>query len=125
MKKYLIEHINFIEDFLKKENSSSDLESVSKFNLTQIGFFQHERLIHLLVTLFFALLFICFVIVELFLTNASNGFLCLGLLMVGIILLITLVFYVWHYFVLENGVQKLYRLQNEIMKRYQSKGLSQ
>jgi len=109
MKKSLKEHVNFIENILQKENNSFDWSALSDFNRTQIGFFQHERLVHLLITLFFGLIFFGSVITELFLMN-------LGILIISIILLIVLPFYVWHYFVLENSVQKLYELEKEIAK---------
>jgi hypothetical protein len=56
---------------------------------------------------------------ELGMINVGNGliFLNAGLLLVSAILLVMLGFYVAHYFVLENGVQKLYQLEKEIMKR--------
>jgi hypothetical protein len=110
MKKYLKEHINFIENILQKENNDFDWDSLSDFNRTQIGFFQHERLIHLLVTFFFGLIFFGSVMAELWLINA-------GLLLVSAILLVMLGFYIGHYFILENGVQKLYYLEREIAKR--------
>jgi len=115
MEKYLKEHINFIEDILQKK-SNFDWGSLSDFNRTQIGFFQHERLVHLLITFFFGLMFFGSVIAELWLINAGNNlvFLNAGLLVVGVILLIMLGFYVWHYFIMENGVQKLYQLEREI-----------
>lgn len=110
MKKYLKNHINFIESTLVKEEAGFDWSSLRDFHRAQIGFFQHERLIHLLVTLFFGLIFFFAVAFGLFLDY-------LGFLALSAILLVMLVFYVWHYFVLENGVQKLYRLDNEIGER--------
>jgi hypothetical protein len=114
MEKYLKEHIDFIENILRKESSNFDWSALSDFNRTQIGFFQHERLIHLLITLFFGLMFFISVIAELWLVNA-------GLLIVGAILLVMLSFYIRHYFILENGVQKLYQLEKEIAEHNQKK----
>ncbi|HRY52632.1 MAG TPA: hypothetical protein P5089_02140 [Candidatus Portnoybacteria bacterium] len=107
MKKYLKNHINFIEGILAKEGAAFDWSSLRESHRIQIGFLQHERLIHLLVTLFFGVVFFFSVTFGLFL-----GY--LEFLALSAILLVMLVFYVWHYFVLENGVQKLYRLDNEI-----------
>ena len=110
MSEFLKSHIKFIEEALKKQKKGFDWEALSEYNRVQIGFFQHERLIHLLVTFFFAtVLFVC-VIAELFIFS-------FGLLIVGFLLLIMVVFYVFHYYELENGVQKLYRLEKEIKKR--------
>ena len=62
---------------------------------------QHERLIHLLVTLFFGLIFVMTMELAIVFENEVLGIIGLGLS--GL-----LVPYVWHYFKLENGVQKRY-----------------
>lgn len=69
--------------------------------LVQIGFFQHERLIHLIVTVTFALLTLISFL-GCFAWPGISFFLLTGLF---IILLIP---YIKHYYILENGVQKLY-----------------
>jgi hypothetical protein len=119
MKKALKEHINYLETILEKEKNDFDWQSLSDYNRVQIGFFQQERLIHLLVTLFFGLIFFEVATIELWLLASSSdwSFLHFGFLLLSEILLIVLVFYIWHYFVLENGVQKLYRLENKITKK--------
>lgn len=114
MEKYLKEHIEFMEKALQKESPNFDGKTLGDFNRTQIGFFQHERLIHLLVTLFFGLIFFTSVVINLWLVNT-------GILTISVILVIMLGFYIRHYFVLENGVQKLYRLEKEIIQRGQKK----
>lgn len=72
--------------------------------LVSIGFFQHERLIHLLVTLGFAVL----TILSLLMTAMEVYFLPLFVLF-----LVLEVPYVFHYYRLENGVQKLQRMYRE------------
>jgi len=62
---------------------------------------QHERLIHLLVTLTIG---ICFVVTTELAIVFSNVF--LGI--IGLVLALLLLPYVWHYYKLENGVQKRY-----------------
>ena len=76
--------------------------------LVQIGFFQQERLIHLIVTATLAVL-------------ALLSFLgCLAwpgipmFLLTGL-LLVLLVPYIRHYYILENGVQKLYKYYDRIV----------
>jgi hypothetical protein len=63
---------------------------------------QHERLIHLLVTMTFG---ICFVITM----EAAIVFQNVLLGMIGLGLAVLLLPYIWHYFKLENGVQKRYK----------------
>ena len=121
MKKPLQEHINFIETTLENEKGTFDWRGLSDFNRSQIGFFQHERLIHLLITLFFGLMFFESIILELLLIEAGNGLITLsfGLLALSAMLLVLLCFYVLYYFALENGVQTLHDLDREISKHYQ------
>jgi hypothetical protein len=81
----------------------------------RISFFQHERLIHLLVTMLFAVLTfggICaLLITELW-----------YLIIIDCLFLVLLVPYVVHYFNLENGVQKLYGLYDELQKIMEETG---
>lgn len=112
MEKSLKNHIAFVNNALESQGADFDWRALSEFNLMQIGFFQHERAIHLLVTLFFGFVLISSSVSGLILMN-------FWLLAVGIITLIMAVLYVRHYFVLENGVQKLYSLEKEILKRFE------
>ena len=86
----------------KGEFSSEELSVLRKQALTQIGFFQHERFIHLIVTMTFALM-----TVMTLMGICITGYMPLAALMV--LLLILLVPYIRHYFILENGTQMLYR----------------
>lgn len=70
--------------------------------LIQISFFQHERLIHLIVTITFAILTMLSLL-GCFLTET------LAMLVMTVLCLVLLVPYVRHYYILENGVQQLYR----------------
>jgi fatty acid desaturase len=114
MAEYLREHIRLVEEALRKQKTKIDWKALSEFNRMQIGFFQHERLVHLLITFFFAFMFVSITIAGLMLVSG-------GLLIISLILLVMLIFYVWHYFILENGVQKLYRLEKEIQARASKK----
>ena len=97
MKEYLNNYIKETDKLIEKGKiKEADIEN----HLIKIKFFQHERLIHLLVTLFYAL----FLLVSIFLTKYIPLF-----AIVIIIFLIFLVFYVRHYFFLENSVQYLYK----------------
>ncbi len=110
MDKYLREQIKLIERLLEKQPKGTDWEAVQRLHRARIGFLQHERLIHLLITLFFGMIF--FINALGILLTASWG-----LLVLAPILMIMTLAYVWHYYLLENGVQKLYRLDGEIEKK--------
>ena len=76
--------------------------------LIQIGFFQHERLIHLIVTVTFALLTIIAIMGTLIVPQPA-------LFALVLLLLVLLIPYIRHYYILENGVQKLYRYYDKFI----------
>lgn len=97
MREYLGDYIKDVDDKIKNKNvTEKDIEN----HLIKIKFFQHERLIHLLVTLFYAVFLFLSVIISL------KVWLFLIILYLA---LIVLIFYVRHYFFLENHVQYLYK----------------
>lgn len=97
-----------IKDYLSeaeirlKDKDSVDEAFLSEM-LTRIGFYQHERLVHLIVTMTFAIMTVLafFMLV----TAYSLPALLLSLLFLGLTIP-----YIGHYYFLENSVQKLYRL---------------
>ncbi len=103
MKKYLLEYIDSLEKDIKnnKKYSKEDIELVK----TKIMFFQHERLIHLLVTLFYALFTIIFLIL---------GMISWIFIIIFVILLCFVLCYILYYFFLENHVQYLYKLYDKL-----------
>lgn len=110
MKKYLKTHTELIKKLLLEEKESCDWKGLIEYNKTRISFMQHERLIHLLVTLFFALFL--FISIGLALSYPRLEFAILTALF-----FIMTAAYIVHYFTLENGVQKLYRLHDEIEQK--------
>ncbi len=98
MKKYLYDYIGEV-DALLNNNKSKINDDVISNHLTKISFFQHERLIHLLVTLFYALLLIIFM---------ALGTLSFMFYFISLIISIFLIFYIIHYFRLENGDNMIY-----------------
>lgn len=84
-----------------------DLEELEKEHLTQIGFFQHERLIHLIVTVIFALM----EMLSLIMTIMSDE---LFPIILTILILVLLLPYIRHYYILENEVQKMYAQYDRI-----------
>ena len=106
MKEYLYNYIDQIDNLLK-ENKKIDEKEINK-HLVKIGFFQHERKIHLLVTLFYTIFFLIF---------AALGFVHYIFFSIAFILLIFLIFYIIHYFRLENGVQYLYKQYDKMIDK--------
>lgn len=108
MKKYFSEYIAAM--LLALEDDNSDFEKLKRELLVKIQFMQHERLIHFLVTVLFALLM--FISLTAFLVSEN-----LGMLAAAALMLILLVPYIAHYYFLENGVQKLYVIYDRICEK--------
>jgi ABC-type bacteriocin/lantibiotic exporter with double-glycine peptidase domain len=80
-----------------------------------IGYFQHERLIHLIVTALFAVLTMLSVLMLMI--SPSMTVIVLIVLMVALLL-----FYIRHYYLLENKTQTLYSLMDRILEIKKEKG---
>lgn len=113
MNKRIRNYLKMTNELLLTQMSPQEWEAAAKEHFVQISFFQHERLIHLLVTLCFAIM-----TVGTFLVIAVTGYIYLTALFV--LLMVLLVPYVWHYFVLENGVQEMYRQYDEMKSKSNS-----
>ena len=105
MKNYIIEFIKDLETKIK-ENHKFTKDEISVIRI-KISDFQHERLIHLLVTLFYAIFTLFFLAFS-----AVNIIFFIPF----IALIIFLIFYIKHYFFLENFVQYIYKLYDKIIK---------
>ena len=93
-----------ITDYLKYlENNKVDKKEL----IVKISFYQHERLIHLIVTCLVAISAILFTFMGLLLNNYL-------LLIISIILFILFTFYIIHYYFLENSIQKMYLYYDKI-----------
>ena len=110
MKKRILAYLEKIDQLLKHPPIVVNYEEEVKKHLVQIGFFMHERLIHLIVTVLFAVLTVG---VALFFV-ASPG---IPILLLFDMLLVLLVPYIMHYYLLENGVQKMYEQYDELLRR--------
>ena len=105
MKKRIQHYLKYYNEITQPENldsiSENDRKNLQKECLVQIGFFQHERLVHLIVTVLFSILFVATGMLCLYI-NRMELFILTGLF------LVLLVPYIFHYYRLENGVQRLY-----------------
>lgn len=112
MKERILNYVKETDNLINKK------EKVSKerleYHLIQIQQFQHERLIHLIVTVFVGIVAILFFLFGMFLQN-------IGILLVFIILVCLFIPYILHYYLLENNVQKLYNQYDKLLKKQDSK----
>lgn len=96
----------FIDEEMETADAGRFEEVLSEFEI-KITYFQHERLIHLIVTVLFALmemgsLYVCLIAPSLPILIFCGMF------------LILLVPYVMHYYFLENSVQEMYKMRDKI-----------
>lgn len=103
-------YISSLYQFINSGDEIVDAESFKAELLREISFWQHERLIHLMVVMLFALITIAVLLVLLFYAS-------IPLLLLFVLLMVLLVPYIKHYYVLENGVQTLYVIYEEITRR--------
>lgn len=108
MEKRILSYRKYIDGLLQRDDL--DWESVIKEHLIQVSFFQHERLVHLIVTVTFAILEV--IAIALCVTAFSPA---VGLL--AIALLVLLIPYVRHYYILENEVQKMYTQYDRMLEK--------
>ena len=107
MKKKLNNYIKQIESNIKNKKINKNL---CEEMYTWIKFYQHERLIHLIVTFFVGI-----VMIILFL-----GFLYFQEFLIFVLFILVLALflpYIIYYYYLENGVQKLYDLYFEVKNK--------
>ena len=109
MKERILNYRNRIDNLISVNSEETDWDRVISEHLVQIGFFQHERLIHWLVTMLFALL--TFMAVGVYLITGAVYVLAL----IGI-LLVLLVPYIMHYYLLENETQKMYAQYDRMLE---------
>lgn len=109
MEKRLKAYLSKMEQLSMEGLSEEAKERTRQEMLTQIQFFQHERFIHLIVTVTFAILTVMSVLGFVVTTQ-------IGLLLLTVMLLVLLVPYIRHYYILENGVQKLYGYYDNVVK---------
>ena len=103
---------DYIKEIDEKIDNTKDLNKLKEEHLIKIGFYQHERLIHLLVTLFYGLF--------MFITIILSFYNPLALIIV-LIFMVFLIFYVRHYFYLENHVQYMYKQYDRIIEKMKEK----
>lgn len=109
MRENLKQYNEYLDEIIEKKDIKNKEELLDEI-LTQIKFFQHERLIHLIVTFFEGIGTILFLGFGL-ITNNVGMFL---LFFVGIVLFFP---YILHYYYLENGTQSLYKKYFKIKEK--------
>lgn len=108
MEQRILNYRKYIDELISQDNS--DWDAVIKEHLIQVSFFQHERLIHLIVTVTFALLEVIVIALSVVSFTIAVGLLAIALL-------VLLIPYIRHYYILENEVQKMYGQYDRMVEK--------
>lgn len=108
MAKRIRNYLIYMEELLTHEEE--DWEAETARHLKQIEFFMHERLIHLIVTFMVSVAMVMFVI---YFIASGNMTICL----LSVVLIILFAFYLRHYYLLENSVQKMYIMYDKLLEK--------
>jgi len=109
MKESLKEYNEYLDKVIESKKIEKKDELLEEI-LIQIKFFQHERLVHLIVTFMTALATILFLFFSVLLES-------IGMTLLFIITFCLFVPYIFHYYYLENGVQALYKKYFQIKEK--------
>lgn len=107
--KWCREYENQLNEALSKKPGTDELARLLASHEKRLSYLMHERLIHLIVVFITVILVLFSIALILFCPEAIPAALPMFL-----ILFVLLVFYIRHYFFLENTVQHWYRLTEEI-----------
>ena len=114
-RKFVEERLAEIAKIADEKSRKSAAKNLAEFHDRETKNFAHERQIHLLVTFFFALM--AFGAIAIFVTIFALGLGADAIFASGLIMAILAIlelFYVRYYYLLENGVAKLYALDRKI-----------
>lgn len=109
MKKRIQSYMAYMDQQLEHNDSGLSYEELCIQHEKQLAYFMHERLVHLLVTLTFAIL--AFVTFFMAVMNFS-----MGMIVLFFAFLILLFPYIMHYYLLENSVQYMYRQYDRLQQ---------
>ena len=109
MTKEIRAYLAILEQFFSVEPTAEELLKFRAEMLKRIEFYQHERLIHLIVTMSFAVFFLLSLMMYFSVRQ-------IGILLLAVLLLVMTVAYIKHYYFLENSVQKMYKFYYKVEK---------
>lgn len=107
MTKQITEYLEHLRLFLDGEHTREEYRRELERLHVRIGFFSHERIVHMFIMLAFAIFFLLTFFVALI-----QG--TLGIYILAALFLVLLVPYIKHYYFLENSVQKMYLIYNKL-----------
>jgi len=113
IRSYMKEHEQTIRSLLTSSENPEELKHLKQKHARVIAFMQHERLVHLIVTLAFGLFTLLAVVMAFIWPNPKT------IILSGLLLILTTA-YLLHYFYMENTIQRWYELMDTIEGKIQS-----
>lgn len=109
---HYLENMDAVLLYLTEEEAGNKelMNRLYEDHMNQIYFFMHERLVHLIVTVLFAIGTFMTIFTYLIVDNPV-------LLLLAFLLIVLLIPYISHYYLLENGVQKMYRQYDALKEK--------
>ncbi|MCR5418071.1 MAG: hypothetical protein K6E84_04075 [Lachnospiraceae bacterium] len=116
MKARILSYMRYIDTLLSEdeEKCTLDYQALAQEHLIQLKFFMHERTVHLYVMILFTLV------------TMADFFMMIiafekGLVILFLALLVLLIPYILHYYLLENSCQYMYLQYDEMKRRIAAK----
>lgn len=109
MKKRITAYTAYMDKLLENNDSGLSYEELCIEHEKQLIYFMHERLIHLLVTLTFAIL----AFATFFISVIQFSF---GMILLFMAFMVLLIPYIMHYYLLENSVQYMYKQYDRLQQ---------
>ena len=106
-KKYDEEIIKIISD----KSSTNDWKKILEKHRRMISYIQHERLIHIIVTMFVGLVMSIGAFITIIIQKQDPLFFVFSLLILFVV-------YLFHYRFLENTTQNWYKIEDDILSQY-------
>ena len=117
MEKMIREYEKEIAKRTEKKLGPIERMRLVEYHREMVANFQHERMVHLIIMLFFVMVSLGLLAIFMF-TSFNYGFL-LEMIPFYILIVIVVVltgFYIKHYYFLENHIQELYEYTKKLMK---------
>ena len=117
MEKRIRAYEKYIKQAINKKLSESERVRLARYHFEILENFQHERIIHLIVMIFFVFITIVFLFVTTIVAVTCNlQFTAIPLYILTLILVILTGCYIKHYYFLENHIQSLYDYTAKLWK---------
>ncbi|MCL1823549.1 MAG: hypothetical protein FWG44_05040 [Oscillospiraceae bacterium] len=107
-----------INRLLSENAADTDWNREAENLLVKIKFFQHERIVHLIVTMTMSILTVI-TVCALFIAGASGEAIVIPVILLFVLFLALTAAYLAHYYKLENGVQELYKIYQKLQENCQ------